>query len=81
MDPTIRKAAIAILRVFKQKNVGSGGFLHYTEFGKVLRWEGGQLKHEMQREALWYLRDNGFVNEGDAGLELTDKGQAALKNV
>jgi|GEM_PF-5051762 len=81
MDPAVRKASLAILRVFRDNGVTAGGFVHFDDFGKALRWESGQLKHEMQRQALWYLRDHGFVNEGDAGLELTEKGYAALKNV
>jgi len=79
VDPTVKKAARAILLVFSQKDVGAGGFLNFAEFGKVLRWEAGFVKHENQREALRFLVDNGYVVELNSGLELTPKGAKTLE--
>ena len=81
MDPSERKAALKILRVFKTKDVGEGGFLHFDDFGNALVIEGGYPKHDMQRNALMYLRNKGYINEGDAGLELTEKGAKALEKL
>jgi len=78
MQETEKKAARAILHVFKEKNLKAGGFIHFEEFGKSLRWEAGYVKHENQRNALWFLVENGYVVELNAGLELTDKGEKAL---
>ena len=81
MDPSERKAALKILRVFKTKDIGEGGFLHFDDFGNTLVIEGGYPKHDLQRNALIYLRTKGYVNEGDAGLELTEKGAKALEKL
>jgi len=78
MDPSVRKAALKILARFKARDVGEGGFLHFDDFGNTLVIEGGYPKHQLQRDALDYLKSNGYVNEGDAGLELTEKGSRAL---
>ena len=78
MDDSQKRAARAILVVFRDRDVGAGGFLHFDEFGKALKVEAGYVKHENQREALNYLKEKGYVNERDAGLELTDKGAASL---
>ena len=74
MDPTIKKAAAAILRVFKQKNLRATGFINFNDFGSALRYEGGYAKHDNQRAALEYLLDGGFVVQMNSGLELTEKG-------
>jgi hypothetical protein len=81
MNETDKKAARAILGVFKQKNLGAGGFIHFDEFGKVLRWEAGYVKHENQRNALRFLVENGYLTEMNAGLELTRKGADSLKKI
>ena len=81
MDETEKKAARAILRVFRDKGARTGEILHFDDFGKVLRWEAGYVKHENQRNALRYLVENGFVDETHAGLELTEKGANALKKL
>jgi hypothetical protein len=81
MDETDKKAARAILGVFKRKNLGAGGFVHFDEFGKVLRWEAGYVKHENQRNALRFLVENGYLIEMNAGLELTRKGADSLKKI
>ena len=39
------------------------------------------VKHENQRNALRFLVENGYVNELNAGLELTEKGAKALKKL
>ncbi len=78
MDPAVRKAAIAILRVFREKDASEGTFLHFSEFGSALRVAAGHVKHENQREALFHLRDEGYVDVGDAGLTLTARGAEAL---
>jgi hypothetical protein len=81
MQETDKKAARSILRVFLDRSLGAGGFVHFDEFGKVLRWEAGYVKHENQRNALRFLVENGYVNELNAGLELTEKGAKALKKL
>jgi hypothetical protein len=80
MDESVKKAARAILLVFKNKP-GSGGFIHFEEFGKALRWEAGYVKHENQREALRFLVENRYVSEMNTGLELTEKGAESLKKL
>ena len=81
MNETDKKAARAILAVFKQKRLGEGGFVHFDEFGKALRWEAGFVKHENQRNALRFLVENNYVVEMNAGLELTGKGADSLKKI
>lgn len=81
MDETDKKAARAILRVFKDRGLGEGAFVHFDDFGKALRWEAGYIKHENQRNALRYLVENAYVNELNAGLELTGKGAKALQKL
>lgn len=81
MDETDKKAARAILRVFWDRGLGEGGFVHFDDFGKTLRWEAGYVKHENQRNALRFLVENQYVNELNAGLELTGKGAKALKKL
>jgi hypothetical protein len=83
MDETTKKAVIKILRVFKSKELGEGGFVHFDEFAKAkaIIWDRGHVKHDNQKDALMYLRHNGYVNESEAGLELTEKGAKALKSV
>jgi hypothetical protein len=81
MEETDKKAARSILRVFQDKGLGEGGFVHFDDFGKALRWEAGYIKHENQRNALRFLVQNNYVNELNAGLELTEKGAKALKKL
>jgi len=83
MDESVKKAAKKILYVFRQKGVGARGFVHFDEFtsARAIIWDQGYIKHDNQKEALLYLRENGYVDESDAGLELTDKGAAALKKM
>ena len=81
MDSTQRKMAKAILDVFRQKNLRSGGFVNFTDFGKALHWEGGNIKHDMQREAVDFLVEHGYVTEANSGLALTEKGEDALKKL
>ena len=81
MEEMDKKAARAILAVFKTRNLTAGGFVHFDEFGKVLRWEAGYVKHENQKNALRYLVENNYVSELNAGLELTTKGEDALKKL
>jgi hypothetical protein len=81
MEETEKKAARAILRVFREKELGEGGFVHFDDFGKALRWEAGYIKHENQRNALRFLVENNYVNELNAGLELTAKGAKAVKKL
>lgn len=81
MDATEKKAAFAILRVFKERNVSEGGFVHFDDFGKVLRLEAGHVKHENQQVALQYLKDYGYVDEHNTGLELTAKGATAVEKL
>jgi hypothetical protein len=63
--------------------MGAGGFIHFDEFSKAraIIWDQGFIKHENQKEALIYLREHGYVNESDAGLELTEKGAGAFKKM
>ena len=81
MEEMDKKAARAILTVFKTRNLAAGGFVHFDEFGKVLRWEAGYVKHENQKNALRFLVENNYVSELNAGLELTTKGEDALKKL
>ena len=83
MDESAKKAARKILNVFRQKQMGAGGFVHFDEFSKAraIIWDQGFVKHENQKQALDYLREYGYVNESDAGLELTEKGAKALKKL
>ena len=81
MDPAVKKAARAILVVFHERDVGAGGFVNYADFGKPLRWEAGFVKHELQREALRFLVDSGYVVELNSGLELTAKGARTLEKL
>jgi hypothetical protein len=81
MDESDKKAARAILAVFKTRNLSAGGFVHFDDFGKVLRWEAGYVKHENQRNALRFLVENDYVVELNAGLELTAKGEKSLKKM
>jgi len=81
MDQTERKTARAILAVFKEKDLRSGGFINFADFGTPLRWEGGNVKHENQRLALQFLVEHEYVTEGNSGLTLTEKGQEALKKL
>lgn len=83
MDESAKKAARKILSVFRQKGVGTGGFVHFDEFtaARAIIWDQGFIKHDNQRDALNYLREHGYVNESAAGLELTEKGAAALRKV
>lgn len=81
MDETEKKAARAILSVFRRKGIRTGGFLHFDDFGKALKWEAGYIKHENQRQALEFLVANGYVQQLHAGLELTEKGAAALSRL
>jgi hypothetical protein len=78
MDSSVKKAALAIMRVFRDKQIETGGVVGYAEFGSALKWEAGAVKHDNQREALRYLVERGFVNETNAGLELTRKGEETL---
>jgi hypothetical protein len=78
MQETEKKAARAILRVFRDRGLRAGGFVHFDEFGKSLRWEAGHVKHENQRNALRYLVEKEYVVELYAGLELTEKGEKSL---
>jgi hypothetical protein len=83
MDESVKKAARKILSVFRNKNLGARGFVHFDEFTKAraIIWDRGFIKHENQKEALIYLRQNGYVDESDAGLELTEKGASAIKKL
>ena len=81
MDPSVRKAARAIMLVFKANDVAARGFINFGEFGKALRWEAGYIKHENQREALTELVERGYVLELNSGLELTDKGAKSLERL
>ena len=81
MDETDKRAARAILTVFKNRNIGAGGFVHFDDFGKVLRWEAGFVRHENQRNALRFLVENNYVVEMNAGLELTAKGADVLNKL
>lgn len=81
MDPSVRKAARAIMLVFKNAQTRAGGFVNYAEFGSALRWEAGYIKHDNQREALAELVERGYVNELNSGLELTEKGARSLEKL
>jgi hypothetical protein len=83
MDESVKKAARKILSVFRNQSLGARGFIHFDEFTKAraIIWDQGFIKHENQKEALIYLRTNGYVNESDAGLELTEKGASAVKKL
>jgi hypothetical protein len=80
MDESSKKAAKKILNVFRQKGLGAGDFVHYDEFtaARAIIWDQGYIKHDNQKEAVIFLRERGYVNQSDAGLELTEKGAAAL---
>jgi hypothetical protein len=78
MDSSVKKAATAIMRVFRDRRIAAGGVVGFAEFGSSLKWEAGSVKHDNQREALRYLLERGFVNQTSAGLELTRKGEATL---
>jgi hypothetical protein len=81
MDESVKKAARAILVVFRDKGLGAGDLVHFADFGKALKWDAGFVKHENQQLALQYLVKYGYVNETQAGLELTRKGADAMKSV
>ena len=83
MDESAKKAARKILNVFRQKDLSEGGFIHFDEFtrARAIVWDRGFIKHENQKAALIYLREHGYVNESDAGLELTEKGANAVKKL
>ena len=83
MDESGKKAARKILSVFRQKGLGAGGFVHFDEFSRAraIIWDQGFVKHQNQKDALIYLREYGYVNESDAGLELTEKGAKAIEKM
>jgi hypothetical protein len=83
MNESAKKAARKILGVFRHKNLGEGGFVHFDEFSKAraIVWDQGFIKHQNQKDALIYLREYGYINESDAGLELTEKGAKAVKKL
>jgi hypothetical protein len=83
MDESAKKAARKILNVFRLKGLGAGDFVHYDEFteARAIVWDQGYIKHDSQKEAVIYLRERGYVNQSDAGLELTGKGATALKKL
>lgn len=81
MNDQEKKAAKAILRVFKQRKLDAGDVIQFGDFGGVLHWEAGFMKHEFQRNAMQELIERGFVIETNAGLELTAKGAASLEKV
>ena len=67
--------ATAILNVFRSRKLGSGAFIHVTDFGDALVWEAGSIKDERSREALKYLTENGYLIEMvDGSEQLTEKG-------
>jgi hypothetical protein len=74
MNPEARR----ILEVFQAKGLRAGGFIHYTDFGDAIVWEGGFVRDQSVREALVYLFAEHYVVELAAGLRLTDKGALHL---
>lgn len=65
-----------ILAAFAERAVHAGDFIHFTDFGDAMVWEGGYIRDEPVRDALRFLIDNDYVVELNAGLELTAKGEA-----
>lgn len=74
----MRDEATRILRCFYDQAFHVGDFIHFTEFGDAIVWEGGFVRDEAVRDALSFLIDNEYVVEMDAGLELTAKGESAV---
>jgi hypothetical protein len=70
----------AILKAFEQRGLGTGGFIHFTDFGDAIVWESGSVANETTRVALRHLIEDGFVIEMNAGLELTQKGNDWLNS-
>lgn len=65
-----------VLAAFRDRGVHAGGFIHFTDFGDAIIWEGGYIRDESVRDALRFLIDNEYVVELNAGLELTAEGEA-----
>lgn len=65
-----------ILTAFREKGVHAGDFIHFTDFGDAIVWEGGYIRDEPVRGAILFLIDNDYVIECSVGLELTAKGEA-----
>ena len=70
--------ANAILEVFREKGLKADGFVHFTDFGSAIVWEAGFVRDEPVREAMERLISGGYLVEFNAGLRLTQKGEAAL---
>jgi hypothetical protein len=71
MTPEARE----ILEVFRLRGLRSGEFIPFTDFGHAIVWEGGFVRDEAVREALYFLTTNGYLLELNAGLELTEQGE------
>jgi hypothetical protein len=72
--------AIAILQAFRNKRLGPGSFIAFWDFGDAIVWEAGSVKDDETRKGLQFLMEEGYVNEMNAGLELTEKGAQFLKS-
>lgn len=71
--------ADAILRVFQSRRLGTGSNLAFSDFGDTIVWQTGSAKGQRIREGFIYLKENGYVNEHLAGLELTESGSRYLQ--
>lgn len=69
------REAQRILEVFRSRGIRVGAFIHFTEFGDAIVWDGGFVRDEAVREALAFLANEGYVIELNAGLELTASGE------
>jgi hypothetical protein len=78
-DTPMHRESRAILNVFESKNCGAGDFIHFTDFGEAIEWEGGFIKDKSTREGLPYLIENEYIVEYNAGLGLTEKGYKCLR--
>jgi hypothetical protein len=74
MPKTMTAEADRILDCFRVRGLHAGAFVHFTDFGDAIVWEGGFVRDEPVRRALVILMEQGHVREMPTGLELTEGG-------
>ena len=74
----LRPEAIAILKVFKDKDCKEDDFIHYSEFGEVMVFGAPADKVEEIRLGLQELIEGKYVTEHKAGLSINATGLSAL---
>lgn len=74
----MKPEAQAILDVFRDHDLRSGGTIDWPDFGDAIVWESGFVRDEPVREAIRWLTDNGYIDEFNAAAGLTVKGDEYL---